>query len=313
MRLIKHKRYLNYFAIAAAYGYVGFKLFENREIDISSFSFGNSLFLVLAILLTIFNWLVEAHKWRVALRGIFNPLLSDAIKVVLYGAGIGLFTPNRMGDPVGRVAMLNPEFRARGAAMAIVCSMSQQLATILFGLIGLVAWYGTDIYSEISIKSFTMGMLVIASLALTLFVIFRFKRIATWVQSKKLFSSLLKNESQIIEIDRIQTLKIILLSIFRYTIFSSQLVLLLIFFGFTGNASELYPAIFISYLFASVIPSISVAELGFRVGFGLHFIGAIWPNAMGIATASIVLWIINVGLPGLIGVWMPFGKSEDKG
>ncbi|MDX9847880.1 MAG: lysylphosphatidylglycerol synthase domain-containing protein [Tenuifilaceae bacterium] len=310
--MIKHKRYIYFVAIAAAYGYVGFKLFENRDIDISIFSFGNSYFLALAILLTSLNWLVETQKWRIVIRRIYQPSFSEALKVVLYGAGIGLFTPNRMGDPVGRVAMLNPEFRTRGAAMAIVCSMSQQLATILFGLIGLVAWYGIDFYSEISIKSITMGMLVLASLALTLFVIFRFKRIATWVQSKKLFSSLLKNESLIIKIDRLQILKIVLLSIFRYTIFSSQLVLLLIFFGFTGNASELYPAIFISYLLASVIPSISVAELGFRVGFGLHFIGAIWPNAMGIATASIVLWIINVGLPGLIGVWMPFGKSEDK-
>ncbi len=312
MQLIKHKRYINLVAIAAAYGYVGFKLFEDRGIDISIFSLCNPWYLALGILLTAPNLLVETHKWRIALGGIYQPSFPDALKAVTYGAGVGLFTPNRVGDPIGRAAMLKPEHRARGAALAILCSTSQQFATIIFGLIGLAAWYGVNLFSDISIKSICVALLVLASLTLTLFIIFGFQNIARWMHKKKLFSKITRDESLIIEMPSLVIFKIVMLSIFRYAIFSSQLVLLLYFFGFTGIALEVYPAIFISYLFSSVIPSISIAELGFRVGFGIHFIGAIWPNIMGITAASIFLWMINVAIPGLIGVWMPFGKSKDK-
>lgn len=311
----QNQKILRLLIIVAAYGFVGYKIYEEKDLNSSNIFnrdifYHNFHFLVFALLLAPVNWLLETHKWRMALQGISRISLGDAFKAVIFGTGVGLFTPNRIGDPFGRAAMLKPEHRARGAAAAIVCSMSQQFATMIFGIIGLVLWYGKSNSSWQSTSTYIFGLLILVSLTISVAIIFGSKQIIILLQRLKIIRKLLNGEHLDFDLSRCQVANIVLISTLRYVIFSTQLVMLLLLFGFTGSFLNVYPAIFLSYLFASIVPTFAIAEAGVKAGFGIKFIGLIWPSAMGIASASLLLWIINVALPGLVGVWMPLGGKR---
>ena len=311
----RNQKILRLITIVAAYGFVGYKIYEERDPNFSSiFIVGiyqhSFHFLAFALLLAPVNWLLETHKWQVALQRISRPSLADAFKTVLFGTGVGLFTPNRVGDPIGRTAMLSPEHRGRGAAAAVVCSISQQFATLIFGFIGLALWYGKSHIDWLSSSTYILGVLILVSLTITVAIIVGSKQIIARIQRLKIIRRVLNGECLAFDLSRWQVAKIVLISFIRYAVFSTQLVMLLLLFGFTGSFLNVYPAIFLSYLFASVVPTFAIAEAGVKAGFGITFIGSIWPSAMGIASASLLLWMINVALPGLIGVWAPLEKKR---
>ena len=57
-----------------------------------------------------------------------------------------------------------------------------------------------------------------------------------------------------------------------------------------------------------IIPTFAFTELGVRVSIAVAIIGTVNNNTIGISLASLILWLINLGIPGLLGVlvWNPF-------
>lgn len=304
----KVKSALRILVLLAAYGYVGFRIFGSGDVDFESilmqeFQPQHYYILILTTVLTLFNWTLEICKWRIAMAAIAPVRFATAMQAVLYGAGVGLFTPNRIGDPIGRVAMLPPAQRARGAAMAMVTSMSQQLATIVFGVVGVLFWLNQSMPKVV--PQVLTVVLTIVSLVLVVFVIVRHQHILRSLSKFKVFAKLLKDEPLNVNASWQELAQIVLLSLGRYVVFSSQLVLLMILFGFDGDVVMLYLAIFISYLLSSVVPTVAIAEVGVKASFAVIVVGAVWPNPLAITLASVLLWLVNVAIPALVGVWLP--------
>ena len=258
--------------LLAAYGYVGFRVFLSGDADFENilalhFQPQHYYILALTIVLALFNWTLEIIKWKVAMAAIAPVMFVTALQAVLYGAGVGLFTPNRIGDPVGRVAMLPPAQRARGAAMAMVASMSQQLATIVFGVVGVLFWLNQSMPKFVPLV--LTFALTFVSLVLVVFVIVRHQYILRSLSKFKVFAKLLKDEPLDVDASWRTLVPIVLLSLGRYVVFSSQLVLLMILLGFDGDIMMLYLAIFISYLLSSVVPTFAIAEVGVKASFAV--------------------------------------------
>ncbi|HTQ28957.1 MAG TPA: lysylphosphatidylglycerol synthase domain-containing protein, partial [Puia sp.] len=88
----------------------------------------------LVVLLMIFNWGLEAQKWRLALKTLQPISFGRALKAVLTGVTIGSFTPNRTGEYLGRVLYIEESKRLRAILLSVVCSMAQLLTTLAMGI-----------------------------------------------------------------------------------------------------------------------------------------------------------------------------------
>lgn len=82
---------------------------------------------------------MEAVKWKNACFS-FTKVLFQSYKSVLSGLTTGFFTPNRIGDPLGRVLFLEPENRPRGIVLSLVGVLGQSFATLFCGMLAGLAF-----------------------------------------------------------------------------------------------------------------------------------------------------------------------------
>ena len=86
-----------------------------------------------------------------------------------------------------------------------------------------------------------------------------------------------------------------------YLVFSCQYFILLRVFDVHLPFFDGMLMVFCVFFVLSMIPTISVAELGIRGSVAIYFFGKLSGNKLGIITASFGLWLINLVLPALIG------------
>jgi hypothetical protein len=302
----------------AAYGYVAFKLQKVATGDMIETLFvltsKKGLFsLLFVVMLMPVAWFFEAAKWRIALKGIEHVGIVKALFTVWYGVSVGLLTPNRIGEPFGRMAMVEPSNRGKAAILSLICGMAQQLVTIVFGLMGLI-WFYIYWQEDFAIKLFSplnILIILIVAVATTLILFFATKIgrvIDGFSLAKKLF-----DEEKIDVTVRMKTHLIIFgYSALRYLVFSTQLFILFNIFDIDTSLQAAYMAIFTTYLLSSVIPSIALSEMGIRAGVAIVVVGSIWPNVAAISAATILLWLFNVALPGLFAAWIPFVQEKRR-
>ena len=92
------------------------------------------LWLVFALMFV--NWGIEARKWQLALRPVGGLPFRNAYKAVFTGAAVASFTPNRMGEYLGRILYIREGHRTQAIALTIACSMAQLMITLIVGLAG---------------------------------------------------------------------------------------------------------------------------------------------------------------------------------
>ncbi len=300
----------------AAYGFVFVKLYgQLNEGFIKAFinvdALSNWYYLVFVILLMPVSWAFEAIKWQLAFYNESRPTFFYALKTIWYGVAVGLFTPNRTGEPIGRMAMVSQEVRAKAGFLAVLCGMTQQLATLFFGFVGVAFFIGisNDGLSRVIYNPWIIILLVLVTIVVLLLV-FKFGVVSKIISKSKILKPILNGESIVFSFSYIRIVVLVFLSFIRYAVFSTQLVILIFYFGFNGSIFFAYAAVFATYLFASVIPTFAISEAGVRAGFAILFIGTIWNNPVGIASATLLLWLLNVALPGLIAVWFPVFKGD---
>jgi len=295
-----------------AYAYIVLKLkqqgFHNIIAALESINFSKDWVLfALAIGLMPIAWWVEAAKWKLAIDDVERVSISKAWQSVWYGVVAGLLTPNRVGEPFGRLFFFKPENRGKVALLGIWCGLAQQLATLLFGFLGLSFWLLNVNYElEFPYKSPLLIFIFTIVLTIVLLAFVKIDRISDFFQRFSIVKKLLSDETLFITSSSVKSLSILLLSIIRYSIFSTQLVLLLMFFGANSDTLNLYLGVFVTYLFASVIPSFAISEVIVRSSFALVFIGYFVPNPTGIVAATMALWLLNVAIPALTAAWFPW-------
>jgi hypothetical protein len=101
----------------------------------------------------------------------------------------------------------------------------------------------------------------------------------------------------------LELFNILLLSLLRYIVFVFQYYLVLKAFGV--YLSDIYAILLIPVCFmvASFIPTILISEIGIRGSVALFVFGTISNMDIQIILASMVLWLINIALPILLGLY----------
>ena len=238
------------------------------------------LFAAIAVLLTI-NLTLETYKWHLFVAP-FGVSYLSAFKQVLGGIAGGIASPNRIGDPIIRSFLLPKKFRVRGLLPATFCSFSQLLATAIFGSIALINMSWNSLPS--------MPKLFITQLILVFLVV-----VLIWV-AMRFF------ENRIGRIRFSKALLSVAISLLRYFVFCTELWLIFLLFSREVQFEPMFFAIALTFLANSIIPSFSFTELGVRAAGASVFFPMFGIDASIAAMATVLLWIVNVGIPSVPGI-----------
>ncbi|MCX6288028.1 MAG: lysylphosphatidylglycerol synthase domain-containing protein [Bacteroidetes bacterium] len=288
-------------------------LLKTLEDDLSSPKF--LLMLALILLLMALNWLIEAWKWKNLISKVEQVSMKRSVFAVLTGVTISSFTPNRIGEYFGRAFILKKASHVEGILITVIGSMSQLLVTIITGSLALLIFLpvfrfpGPEFINGYLYYALVALVLLLDTLLLGLF--FNVNFLATWKEK-----ILQKGLSRIRKYFRVFTLysnrdllTVMALSFARYIVFSTQYLLLLHALGVNIPFYYAYLMISLIYLIMAIIPTIALTELGIRGSVAIYFFGFYFTPLMtasadlnlGVLAASVLLWVINLGIPAIAG------------
>jgi len=293
--------------IIMSYGFIIYKIssleFDKYSLSQIHYTYFNLLILLLVFILMILNWSLETIKWKILIDKIQNLKFYTAFKAVLSGITIGIFTPNRIGDIGGRVLFINNGKRTFGVLATGIGSFAQFLTTISAGILGfilfLILFPDKTIINPI-FNSVT-GICFLLILMILIWLYFNIELIRSILIRFSFFKTRKDQLEYLSETNFITLLKVLFLSFVRYIVFSSQFYLLLIFFDIHLTITQAYISISLIYLFAAIIPTTTLLELGIRGSLAIFFIGMFSNNIFGIIFSAMFLWFINLAIPSAIG------------
>jgi len=299
--------------VIVAWIYVGFKLTEFKDsfnsLETISFSQFQIFELFTVCSLMLINWSIEAKKWQYSLQSITHVSFYKAVKTVLMGTTIGIISPNRAGEPWGRVSLLEPRFREAGISAGILCSIGQFSSTIIAGCFALPFFINQQLYFSNSFPAFGIAIVCIIIILLLFFNIKRLSILLRRVPLIKNYDSFI-NHFQSISTTNLAI--ILFYSTIRYCVFLLQFFLILKVFSINISFQHSCIAVGIVYLITTLIPTTTLAELGIRCSSSVYFIGIYDNRPLLIITASLFVWIINLSFPVLIGslFYLPTRKTS---
>lgn len=301
-----------------AFWYIYREVFKNKDpVGINEsfhylFTYPNTLYFSSVFMMMIFNWGTEAFKWQFLLGKIERAGFINAFKATISGVTVSVFTPNRVGEFLGRILFIEKADKVQGSLIAVLGSASQLLVTVLCGSVALLFFISArqpaNFMNDPVFAILVFLVILINSLSLTLF----FSASAVSLLLHKLpFLARMKKYSDVLSFYSLRDLSLVLLMSFaRYLVFSLQFFFLMKIF----NVEILLPdaCIFIPLVFLAVaaVPTITPADIGVREFFALQFIGISSANTTGIALSAFFLWIINLAIPAIAGGLFILGRKS---
>jgi uncharacterized membrane protein YbhN (UPF0104 family) len=262
----------------------------------------------LVVALMPLNWGIEARKWQLAMRPDGGISFKNAYRAILTGVTMASFTPNRMGEYLGRILYVREGRRVAAISLTMVCSIAQLLITLVIGAAGLIYLFpllhrhslasGQKLEWGLNVLLWIVGVM----LAGLTFIYFRFPRAARslsrmpGIRKFGAFIKVLENfDSNIL-------LWILFLSFVRYIVFVIQYSLVFPVFGVSLGFGQVWGGMSVVFLVMAVVPTFTfLTELGLRWGASIQVLEIFSTNMIGIFATSFAIWLINLIIPALIG------------
>ena len=253
------------------------------------------------------NWGLEARKWQLAMRPDGGIDFKNAFKAILTGATLASFTPNRMGEYLGRILYVKEGRRVAAISLTMLCSIAQLLITLVVGIGGLIWLFpllqggtgpGPRLGWGLPVTVAVVGVLL---LGLGIFY-FRVPRLARRlagiprIRRVGAFIKVLEN------FDPNILLRILFLSFVRYIVFVIQYSLVFPVFNVSLGFGQVLGGISVVFLIMAIVPTFTfLTELGLRWGASIRVLELFSSNTIGIFAASFAIWLINLIIPALVG------------
>lgn len=288
------------------------KIIHNQNItqlgsDIkSSFTSTKHIYLlILTIILVPINIYLEGVKWKIQLKPIENISYYKSFLSIFTGLTAGMFFPNRMGNFLGRIFMMENGDRIKAAMVTIVGGMAQMIATVSVGLIA------TIFFVNKYLVLLTISIFLIVALLLLIYFNIHVLKYFQFLIPKK-FKEKTKEYFDVFSLyDKKELLKILIISFLRYFIYTFQFVLLIWAFNIPLTYLNAMIPISFTYLLMMVIPFITITEIAIRGSVSI-LVFEKWFIINGISnslelmvfSASSLLWILNIAIPSIIGLFL---------
>jgi uncharacterized protein (TIRG00374 family) len=292
-----------------------FFLIKSVEYDKIIYALSNANLYVLAavVLLGIVNIYLQYSKWNLTSREVLG--VSDKLKSIrslFYGFSAGIITPLRIGEYFGR----GIEFKDKSLLQVTLATLVDKffpLVIVTFigsisSLLFIYLYYQVAFYVVVAlfIIIFTLFyILILLLLSHKFWNTFLFSRIKSSQKLKTFFNKLKIFQS----LDKKYFYKMLLISFLFYFCFLMQYALLVSAFSNHYDFMHYLWAANLIMFTKTIIPPISMGELGIREGASVYFLTQMGESASVAFNASILLFIINLLIPALIGVGMFFRKN----
>ena len=266
----------------------------------------NYIVVTVVILMMFLNWFLESLKWRFLISKIEKVSIKRSIRAIFSGITVSAFTPNRVGEYGGRVFCLEKADRIKGVLITVIGSMAQLVTTIVFGSIGILLLPNLmpefdSLLSNI-VFAYPIMLFLLILLNVLLVTLFLNASVFSVVLSKIKFLRKFKKYNEVFSFyNSSELLEILLYSVGRYIVFTTQFFILLQVFDVQIGYVDAMILITTMLLVISIIPTIAITEIGIRGSVALFLFGLVSVNAIGILSATFVMWVINLLLPALIG------------
>ncbi len=272
---------------------------------IASLHQSNPIYLVAVLVLMPINWLLESKKWQLLSAGFEKQTLFQSLKTVLGGVVFSLFTPARVGEYGGRVLFVKPENNWRAVAATLVGSLSQLIVVMFLGGFGLIL-FSQHIALVAEFPRLSMIFFWLAIVLTGLFFFFNIDIVINLVKRITFlsrFKGVIKAVRVVKQYGKKILLKAIGISFVRYMVYSLQYLLLLYFFGINVPVLDAVSGISSIFFIQTGIPLPPIWDLLARGEIAIQFWGIFGANKISILAATFGLWVINLILPSLVGIW----------
>lgn len=285
-----------------------------REI-IEALKNANLFLIYIACALVFLNVYLQYLKWKITCEYLLNEKSKKKIFLSLfYGFSGGVFTPARIGEYFGRAVAFRDKTLLKVTIASFIDKLFPLMVVVSCGSLASILFL--HYYYTVSVY-LTSSLFILLAVMFYLAYIFMldprfwdnilFARISKHPKFKKVLDniSILKN------LDRLYSSKMVLISISFYVCYIFQFALLAA--AFTRHTD------YIHYIWAgnliifskSIIPPVSLGELGIREGASIFFLQQFGESAVAGFNASIFLFLINVLIPSVTGMLLLFRKNDN--
>lgn len=279
------------------------EMWESVKLSFSSTK--NVLLMVLAFVLMPVNMAFETRKWQKSILPVERVPFRKAYTAIFTGITAGMMFPNRTGDFLGRIFILEKGNRIKAAMLTFVGNIAQMLITVSLGCIAWVFFTHEKYYWYVLILS----LIIIVLGYLLYFNIHILKHLQRLIP-KKWRSKTEKYMETFGSYSKKDLAVILLIAVAKYVVYSFQFVLLIWAFDVPLNYFEAMIPIMLTYLLMTVIPFITITEIAVR-GSVCIWVFEAWLNMHGISSsftmmvfsASTMLWLYNLAIPAIIGLF----------
>ncbi len=287
----------------------------NPDEIITAIEGANLIFILAAFLLLALNIYTQYWKWKVICKKMLG--ISNRKKVLLslfYGFSAGSFTPARIGEYFGRAII----FRNKSISeITIATFIDKSISLIIIAFVGALASI-VFIHFYYKVTIFITASLFIFIFVLSYLLLYLVLHPSIWkgaiidkVKFSTRLSLLVEKLTVVKKIDKNITYKVSLISFLFFICILVQYALLVAAFSHHIELLNYIWAGILVFFAKSVIPPVTIGDLGIREGASVFFISLIGENASVGFNAAIFIFFINVLIPAIIGMFLLFHKNDD--
>ncbi|ARK12099.1 lysylphosphatidylglycerol synthase domain-containing protein [Fibrivirga algicola] len=258
------------------------------------------------LLLTPVNWSFEAIKWQWLVRRLSPVGFGEALNGVLAGLSLGMAVPGMVGDTAGRVMSIQIGHRANAVGAALVAGGMQFYVALV---VGTVAWatYLTHVPARATAGGYAL-LWLLAGLSMAGVVLnFYRNRFVRWSTRWPLLNRYVAYWQLIGQYSHADMAVVFGLALLRHLTFSLQLYAAFRLYGVDLPPSFLAAGVGVIYLVKTIAPAFNwLSDLGVREAAALWVFAPLNLPAPPLLTATLTLWLVNIGLPvclGLLSLW----------
>ncbi len=262
----------------------------------------DSFYLIAALLLLLPNLGLQYRKWEVLLRKVSPSVTSADVRSSLFaGFTLGIVTPARIGEFGGRAIAFRGMSRTLLVGLTALDKGLTMVVTILVGLAGFISFAWIHDFGDPLLLSLA-GVPVFLFTTVIAILIAQGKTTALRSRLRDRKGKLASLCETMAVFNRRDLGFLLLLSVLFYCTFVTQFLLLLAAFGPIDPMTAIL-GISSTMLFKTVIPPVTLGELGIRESASVYFLGFSGIVAASAFSASLLLFVINLLLPSLAGLF----------
>ncbi len=280
---------------------ISFQLIVESLTSVNVFHFS------IAFLLSVLNVYLQFIRWKILVKTEASSIDQNLIlKSLLIGFSGGTFTPARSGEYFLRKLTLKDLSLSSVITLTFIDKMMLLLNVIFWGALVsfgmMLFFYKVDYFVTASL------FIIFATFFTALFLMIYSKRFYTYLRELKnrfnfklpIFRKLLEPLS---DLNNQLISKLILIAFVNFIVIVLQFSIIVLSFNVKSDFELLMVAAIMVYFTKTLIPSITLGEIGIREGAAIYFFGLFGCNEAIAFNSSMLLFMLNLLLPSIIGLY----------